>query len=169
MREVELAALPGDAGPDGPTGGLEAGVVVTDAKLDATEAALDEALEEGPPMNLGFAEGDADAQQDAFAVRADAPGQQDGAIDPHAVLADLFVADVQDEIGIAGQRSFAPLFEFGVQELAALATWVEPTLVPQSGSTMAATRRVETPRTYISASASLRARSERRPFSRALG
>ena len=41
--------------------------------------------------------------------------------------------------------------------------------VPQSSSTMAETLRVETPWTYISAMASLRACSERRPFSRALG
>ena len=44
-------------------------------------------------------------------------------------------------------------------------TCVELTEVPQSSSTMAATLRVETPCTYISAKASLRACSLRTPFS----
>ena len=46
-----------------------------------------------------------------------------------------------------------------------LLTCVELTELPQSSSTMAATLRVETPCTYISAKASLRACSLRTPFS----
>ena len=47
LLEVELAALPGHGGKDGFAGGAQAGVVVADDELDAVQAALLEALEEG--------------------------------------------------------------------------------------------------------------------------
>jgi hypothetical protein len=47
-------------------------MIVADDELDAVQAALIEALEEGAPVDLGFAEGDADAQEGAFAVGIDA-------------------------------------------------------------------------------------------------
>ena len=77
---MELAALPGHGGEDGGAGGAQAGVVIADRQLDAVQAALLQAAEEGAPMDLGFAQGDADAQDGAFAIRADAQGDEDGAI-----------------------------------------------------------------------------------------
>jgi hypothetical protein len=94
-------------------------VVVAGDVGDAAEAALEEALEEAAPMHLGFAESDADAQESAFAVGPDAQGEQDGAIEQLAVLADLFVAGIEDEIGKGAEGAIAPLLEFGVEEFGA--------------------------------------------------
>jgi hypothetical protein len=55
-------------------------VVIADQQLGAVQAALLQAGEEGPPMDLGFAQGHADAQDGAFAVGPDAQGNEDGAI-----------------------------------------------------------------------------------------
>ena len=81
LLEMELAALPGDGGEDGATGGGEAGMVVADEELEAAEAALLEALEEVAPVGLGFAEGDAGAKDLALAIGADAEGDEHGAVD----------------------------------------------------------------------------------------
>jgi hypothetical protein len=121
LLEMELAALPRDRRKDGGAGGLEAAVVVADDELDAAEAALSEALKEGSPVNFGFAQGDTDAEEGAFAVGADAQGDEDGAVAELAVLADFFVAGIQDEIGKGSKGALAPFLEFRVEELGALA------------------------------------------------
>ena len=92
LREMELAALPGDGGEDGAPGGGEAGMVVAHEELEAAEAALLEAREEVAPVDFGFAEGDAGAEDLALAVRADAEGDEHGAVDDAAAVADPFVA-----------------------------------------------------------------------------
>ena len=172
LLEMKLATLPRHGRKDRRAGGLEPGVIVAGDVGDATQAALKEALEEGSPVNLRFAQGDADAQQGAFAVGPNPHGKEDGAVQQLAVLTNLFIAGIQDEIGKGTQRALAPFLEFGLQKSRSLAhalTCEELTVVPQSSSTMAETLRVETPWTYISARASLRACSERMPFSKALG
>ena len=169
LLEVELAALPGDGAKDGLARGRHAGMIVADDEGDAAQTALDEALEEGAPMHFGFAQGDAHAEDGRVAFGRDAQGDEDGTVAQLAVVADFFVAGIEHQIGTGGQRPVAPLLEFGVEGLAHWLTWVELTAVPQSSSTMAETLRVETPWTYISAMASLRACSERSPFSKALG
>ena len=68
---MELAALPGDGWEDGTARGAEAGVVVGDEELEGGEAAFLEALEEVAPVDLGFAQGDADAEDGAFAIGAE--------------------------------------------------------------------------------------------------
>ena len=78
LLEVELAALPGDGGEDGAAGGGEAGMVIADEELEAAEAALLEALEKVAPVDFGFAEGDAGAEDLAQAVGADAQGDEHG-------------------------------------------------------------------------------------------
>ena len=128
-------------------------MVVADEEFDAGEAAELETGEELAPMDLGLADGDADAEDGALAVGADAHGDEDGAIDDMAAVADLFVAGVDMDIG-GGARGrsrqrASPASSLAVQAL----TWEELTEVPQSSSTMAETLRVETPRTYISARA----------------
>ena len=72
LLQVELAALPRHGGKDGGAGGAQAGVVVADNELNAVETALLQALEELAPMDFGFTESDADAQDGAFALRVDA-------------------------------------------------------------------------------------------------
>jgi hypothetical protein len=121
LLEVELAALPGDGAKDGLARGGHAGVIVADDEGDAAQAALDQALEEGPPMHLGFTEGDAHAEDGALAFGSDAQGNEDGAVAELAVVADLFVTGVEDEIGTGTQRPVAPFLKFGVEALGALA------------------------------------------------
>jgi hypothetical protein len=72
-------------------------------------------------MNFGFAQSDTDAEEGAFAVGADAQGDEDGAVEKLAVLADFFIAGIQDEIGKGGEGAGAPFLEFRVEELGALA------------------------------------------------
>jgi len=121
LLEVELAALPWDGAKDGPARGGHAGVIITDDEGDAAEAALDEALEEGPPMHFGFTEGDAHTEDGALACGRDAQGDEDGAVAELAVVADFFVAGIEDQIGTGCQWPVAPLLQFGVQEFGAVA------------------------------------------------
>ena len=84
-------------------------MIVTDNKVDAVEAALEKALEEGSPVEFGFSESDTDAQKGAFAIEANAQGDEHGAIQQLAVVPDLFIAGVQDQVGKAprdGSRQF---------------------------------------------------------------
>jgi hypothetical protein len=121
LLEMELTTLPRHGGKDRRAGGLEAGVIVTGDVGDATEAALEEALEKGAPVNFRFTEGDADAQEGAFALGIHAQGYEDGAVEQLALLADFFVAGIQDEIGMRAEGSLTPFLEFVVEELGALA------------------------------------------------
>jgi hypothetical protein len=54
LREVELAALPDGTGQDGAAGGVQPGMVVADDEADAAHAAVDQAVEEGSPVDFGF-------------------------------------------------------------------------------------------------------------------
>jgi hypothetical protein len=121
LLEVELAALPGDGAEDGFAGGSHAGVIVADDERDAAQAALDEALEEGAPMGFGFTEGDAHPEDGALAFGRDAQSDEDGTIAELAVVADLFVAGITDQIGARSQRALAPFLEFGVEAFGAVA------------------------------------------------
>ena len=105
LLEVELAALPGDGPEDGLARGGHAGMVVADDVGDAAEAALEEALEEGPPVHLGFTEGDTHAEDDALAGGGDARGEEDGAVAELALVANFFVAGIEDQIGTGPQLS----------------------------------------------------------------
>ncbi len=116
---MELATLPGHGWKHGRASGLEPGVVVTGDVGDAAQAALEEALEESPPVNFGFAQGDAHAQQDAFTVGTHAHGDEHRAVEQLAVLPDLFVAGIQDEIGKVAEGTLAPFLQFGIQEFGA--------------------------------------------------
>jgi hypothetical protein len=74
-------------------------VVIADHEFHAGEAAELEAGEELTPMDLGLAEGDADAEDGAFAVGADAEGDEDCAVDEMAAVTDFFVACVCAQTG----------------------------------------------------------------------
>lgn len=121
LLKMELTALPGDGAKDGLPGGSHAGMIVADDEGDAAQAALDQALEEGPPMHLSFAEGDAHAQDGALSFGSDAQGDEDGTVTELAVVTDFFVTGVEHEIGTGSQRPVAPLLKFEVKALGALA------------------------------------------------
>ena len=72
-------------------------------------------------MDLGFAEGDAEAQDGAFAIGAHAQGDEHGAIEDLSALPDLFLAGVQEDVAAGFQRASAPAFQFGVEAGGALA------------------------------------------------
>ena len=116
LREVELTALPEGAGQDGAAGGLQPGMVITDDEADAAHAAVDQAVEEGAPVDFGFRGIAGDAEHAPSPVRPDADGGEQGGIADHAALAQLLVAGVEQEIVDLAQRSAAPGSEFLVQE-----------------------------------------------------
>lgn len=78
-------------------------------------APLLEADQEGPPMNFGLAEGHAAPEEGAFAVGPDAQGNQDGAVEDQAALADFFVAGIQKDISARWEGALTPAFQFGVE------------------------------------------------------
>lgn len=121
LLEMELAALPGDGGKDGGAGGAQAGMVVADDEADAREAALQEALKEGAPVGFGFAQGGADAQDGAFALGIDAQGDEDGAVQELALMANLFIAGIEHEVWKGPQRAGSPGLELSVELGRALA------------------------------------------------
>src|ERR1700722_15899428 len=57
LLQMELAALPGNAGQGGPACGLEAGMIIRNDQFDAAQTATDEAVEECAPMALRFGQG----------------------------------------------------------------------------------------------------------------
>ena len=115
LLEVELAALPRHGRKDGGARGAQAGVVVADDELEAVQTALLQALEEVAPMDFGFAQGDADAQDGALALGVDAQGDEDGAIQELAAVADLFVAGIEHQVGKGRQGAGAPGLELGIE------------------------------------------------------
>ena len=72
-------------------------------------------------MDLGFAEGDAEAQDGAFAIGAHAQGDEHGAIENLTSLANLFIAGVQEDIAAGLDRPGTPAFQFCVEPGGALA------------------------------------------------
>ena len=121
LLEVELAALPGDGWEDGAACGGEAGVVIGDDDLEALEAACLQALEERAPVDLGFGKGDAEAEDLAFPIRADAEGDEHGAVENPPGLADFFVSGIENDIGESAERARAPVGEIGIEPGRALA------------------------------------------------
>ena len=96
-------------------------MIITDEQQRGVEAALLEAGQKGAPMDLGFAEGDADAQDGAFAIGADAQGDEHGAIEHLAAQADFFVPRVEEDIAAGFQGPGAPAFQFDIEFGGALA------------------------------------------------
>src|SRR5512135_1079281 len=78
-----------------------------DDEADATHAAVDQAVEEGSPVDFGF-RGIAGAEHAPSPVRPDADGGEQGGIADHAAVAQLLVAGVEEEIVDLAQRPAAP-------------------------------------------------------------
>jgi hypothetical protein len=72
LLEMELAALPWHASETCFQSGAQALVIVADDEEDAVEAALLQRAKEVAPVNLGFAQRGADAQDRAPAVLVNA-------------------------------------------------------------------------------------------------
>ena len=68
-----METLPEHGGNHGRASGFEPGVIVSGDVGDAAQATSEEALE-GSPVNFGFAQNDADAEQDALTLGTDARG-----------------------------------------------------------------------------------------------
>src|ERR1035441_5113603 len=66
-------------------------------------------------MDLGFTEGDADAQDGAVTFGVDAQGDQDGAIQELAPVTDLFVAGIEHQVGKGLQGAGAPGLELDIE------------------------------------------------------
>ncbi|MEO6788066.1 MAG: hypothetical protein ABI318_18220 [Chthoniobacteraceae bacterium] len=127
----------------------------------------------------------------SLAVGADAEGDEHGAIDDTAAVADLFIGGIEDDAGEGGEGRERQLSSSTLRRAAQWLTWVEETEVPQSSSRTAdfaggdalhihlpapsgAALRAKAPLFgYLapldSARESLRACSLRTPFSRADG
>ena len=81
------------------------------------EAAVLEGGEEVAPVDLGLAQGDADAENGALSRGADADGDEHGAGEDGSLDADLFVAGIEGEVGIGlgVEAAGAPLGELLVE------------------------------------------------------
>ena len=115
LLEVELATLPGNRGEDGSTGRGEAWMGIADDEGEAVKPSGLKRGQEVAPVNLGLAEGGADAENGAFPIGADPDGDEDGAVQELAALSDFFVSGVQDHVGTASQRAITPGLEFGIE------------------------------------------------------
>ena len=78
--------------PGRTAGGLQPGMVVTDDEADAADAAVDQAVEEGAPVDFGFRWIAGDAEHAPSLVRSDADGGEQGGIADHAAVTQLLVA-----------------------------------------------------------------------------
>ena len=121
LLEVKLAALPGHTRKDRLARRGQSLVLIADEELRGVQAALLQAGQEGPPVDFGFAQRDANAQNGPFAVGADAQGNEDSAINDLAAMADFFVAGIQKDIAAGFEGTLAPAFQFGVELGGALA------------------------------------------------
>ena len=80
-------------------------VVVGNDELEAVEFAGLEDLEEGAPVDFGIAEGDAESEDLAFSIGADAEDDEDGAVENSAGLADFFVEGIEGDVGERAERA----------------------------------------------------------------
>ncbi len=171
LLEVELAALPGDAGEAGAEGGAQSLVGVAGDHTGEAEATGFEGLEESAPVDFGFGEGDGAAEDGAFAVGfSDADGDEEGGADDLAAGPDFLVGGVDNEVGDGVfYGAFSPGLEYGIEGGGGAAD------VGGGGFEAAEfahdfwTLRVETPWMYIWATAILRACSLRWPRLREVG
>jgi len=115
LHEVELAALPGDSGENGLPRCLEPAVVVADDELHTPHTAIDEALKEGSPVRLGLGELHAAAEDAPLAVGADTDSREEGTGHDRSIVADLFVAGIEDEVGDLANRPVPPGAELLVE------------------------------------------------------
>ena len=115
LLEMELAALPRDGGEDGSTGGRESAMGIADDEGEAVKASGLKRGEEGAPVDFRFTESSTDTEDGSFSIGADSDGDENGAVQELAALADLFVSGVQDQIGTTSQRLIPPGLKFDIE------------------------------------------------------
>ena len=96
LLKMKLASLPFRSREASGERGLDPFVVVRRDALNAVESTLMEFFEERSPVDFGFRQRDAPAQNGPFAVLADTDGDEDGAIDDGAPVSNLFAACIHD-------------------------------------------------------------------------
>ena len=96
-------------------------MIVADEELDPAQAAFLKAAEEVAPMDFSFAQSHANAEDAASAGGFNAEGNEHRAIEHATVLADFFIAGVNDDIGEDAQGRVAPGFQMSVEFGGALA------------------------------------------------
>jgi hypothetical protein len=165
LLEVELAALPGHAPKDRATRRFQARVIVADEKAHALKPPRHEGLEELPPVDFGFRQGDRYAQDLSLPLRIHAHGREHGHVSHLARHPALFIPRIAEDI----KKRSLHAESAGSRSAIARLTWVELTSNPHNSSMIGRTFRVETPWATLSANASFNARSLRRPFSRLFG
>ncbi len=72
-------------------------------------------------MDFGFAQGHADAEDGTFAIGPHAQGDEHGAIEDLAALADFFITGIAKNLAARFERASAPGFQLGVEPGGALA------------------------------------------------
>jgi hypothetical protein len=94
-------------------------VRVGNRKLDADQAALDQAAQEGGPERLGLGLADVDREDLATAGLMHAMRDDEGFVDDAAAVADLLDLGVQEQVWVAAlQRAGAKGVDVLVQRLA---------------------------------------------------
>src|ERR1700731_1993775 len=140
----------------------QAGMIVGHDKFDAMQTTGLQPEQEIAPARPALAVGELDRQHLTAAVPVDADRDQHRLAGDHAGLAHPLVARVEDQIG-EGFGQWRPVNCARLSSSRRLIALIEEAekLWPHSSSVIAFTLRVETPCTYISASAATSARSER--------
>jgi hypothetical protein len=113
--QVELAALPRHVGHAGLERRLEPFVTVARDELDTVHPAILEFAQKFAPMDFGFGELDADTEDGALAVLANADRDEHGAAHDRASVADLFVAGVEDQVLDSPDGALPPCHQLLVQ------------------------------------------------------
>ena len=98
VLQVELAALPGHAGQQRFACGLQTGMVVTGDELDPTQAALNQAVEKGPPVHLSLRQRHRDPQHPAVSGCAHADGDQHRAVHHPARFAHTLITRIHNHV-----------------------------------------------------------------------
>jgi len=106
--QVALTALPGHTAKDGTTSIAQARVVIADDQFHTAQAAGHQALQEGAPVHLGFAQGNGDGQDLSPAFLVDTRSLEHGGISHLTVTAHLFVVGIQIQIPVTAQRAVTP-------------------------------------------------------------
>ena len=120
-------------------------------------------------MHFGLGERTGNTEHPAALVGADADHREHGGVAHHATLSDFLIARVEEQVADLAQRPVAPGIQLPIQELGGAADLARRQALQPNSRITASASRVETPLIYISATASMTARQERRPRSRAWG
>jgi hypothetical protein len=152
----------------GPARSAQAGVIVGDDVFDAAQ--------ERAPVHLRLGQGDRDAQHPATLVGADADRREHGGVAHDPAVAHLLVTRIEDPIPDLAEGPVAPGLQLVVEQRRRAADLRDRLSMPNARITAFAivletmahngsTSRVDTPLTDISATASVTARTDRRPRS----